>query len=500
MTASLSSTDRSQRLVDTVRRALRCDASALLRARDGELFPVAECGLSRDLFGRRFRIAEHPRLVAICESGEPVVFAPDSHLPDPFDGLIRAADDASHRVHACAGAALRVDGELVGVLAADALDPAAFERLDPRLLRRIAALAGATLRTIDLIEVLERRADRDGQVARELLRDALERRGGLLLGNSPAMHRLREEIDLLARADLPVLVTGETGVGKELVVRTLHARSRRADQPLVYVNCAALPESIAESELFGHERGAFTGAEASRLGKFGMADKASLFLDEVGELPPHVQAKLLRALQAGEIQRVGADRVTNVDARVLAATNRDLEAEVKGGRFRADLLHRLDVGRIRVPSLSEHREDVPLLAGAFADGARRQLGTGPVRFEPDALDELAANEWPGNIRELENSVSRAVLRASARVPAGERVIVTIADLDTHRGASRSPDPPAETARDESTAPLRDQIDDHQRRIVRRAVARCGGNWAAAARALGLARANLHRLALRLGLK
>ncbi len=502
MTRSLSAEDRAQRLVDTVQAALPCDAAALLRARGDTLVPVAERGLSPDLLGRRFALTDHPRLERICRADEPVVFRSDSPLPDPYDGMIRAAADPTHRVHACLGCALRVDGELVGALTADALDGHAFDTVDRRMLAHLAALAGAALRTIDLIDALEERAIREGQVSRDLIRDALERRGGLLLGSSTAMRRLREEIDLFAGTELAVLVTGETGVGKELVVRTLHARSRRADRPLVYVNCAALPESIAESELFGHVKGAFTGADAARPGKFGVADGASLFLDEVGELPPHVQAKLLRVLQEGELQRVGADRPSYVDVRVLAATNRDLEAEVGAGRFRADLLHRLDVGRIRVPPLREHRDDVPLLAGQFADEARRRIGSGPVRFEPDALDLLAANDWPGNVRELENVVARAILRAAARAEAGGRVLVSTADLDVRAGTTVNPgDAPAPTLDDPgSPTTLRDSVDGHQRARIRAAVDRHGGNWAAAARELGLARANLHRLARRLGLK
>ena len=196
------------------------------------------------------------------------------------------------------------------------------------------------------------------------------------------MAHLRSEIDLVARTDFPVLVTGETGVGKELVVRMLHSTSARADKPLVYVNCAAIPESVFESELFGHVQGAFTGADKARLGKFRVADGACLFLDEIGELPLHVQPKLLRALQEGEVQCVGSDEPVRVDVRVFAATNRNLEAEVKAGRFRADLLHRLDVCRIDVPPLRERPEDVAPLAGHFADPCAPPTGYGPDPIPP----------------------------------------------------------------------------------------------------------------------
>ncbi|MCA8949144.1 MAG: nitric oxide reductase transcriptional regulator NorR [Planctomycetes bacterium] len=500
MSASMPSHARAQRLVDAARRALGSDAAALLRVRDDELEPIAETGLSADLLGRRLRIAEHPRLREICESRGPVRFDPRSDLPDPFDGHIDAAADPRHRVHACLGGALRVDGQLVGVLTADALDPHAFDDLDDRMVAHLCALAGAALRTIDLISALEDKAAREGMVSRDLIRDALARRGGVLIGNSAAVHHLRDEIDLFARTDLPVLVTGETGVGKELVVRMLHARSPRSERPLVYTNCAALPESIAESELFGHVKGAFTGAEAARAGKFGVADGASLFLDEVGELPLHIQPKLLRILQDGELQRVGADHPERVDVRIVAATNRDLEAEVAAGRFRADLLHRLDVGRIRVPPLREHPEDIAQLAGHFADESRRRIGCGPVRFEPRALDVMAANDWPGNVRELENVVSRAVLRSAARVAAGERVLVTTEDVGQPTIGATTAAPAAEPRSSRPTTSLHDSVEQHQRARIREAVAANDGNWSAAARELGLARSNLHRLARRLGLK
>jgi anaerobic nitric oxide reductase transcription regulator len=496
MTASLSSRDRLDRLVATVARALPCDAVVLLRASGDELIPIAQRGLSNDVFGRRFARAEHPRLDVLCRAAGPTLFPESSSLPDPYDGLVV---DAPHLdVHSCLGCPLRVEGELVGVLTADALATGAFDKVDRHFLEQLAALAAAAVRTSDLIEALERHATNRGLIARELVRDVLDRRGGMLLGEGEAMARVRREIELVAGADLPVLVSGETGVGKELVVRTLHASSRRKDEPLVYVNCAALPESIIESELFGHVRGAFTGATDARPGKFRVADGASLFLDEIGELPLHVQPKLLRVLQEGEVQPVGADVTSRVDVRIFAATNRDLAEEVRAGRFRADLLHRLDVCRLQVPPLREHPEDIPLLAGHFADRARRRLGVGPIRIAADAREALVRGAWPGNVRELENALSRAILRSVGRTPHGETVIVRGADLALEASAtavaSAAPLPPA------SDKPLREALQDYERTLIQRALARSGGNWAAAARALGLHRSNLHHLARRLGLR
>lgn len=501
MTASLSAEDRTQRLVEVVRKALPCDSTALLRLEGDSLVPVACFGLSEDIFGRRFARAEHPRLDIICMGDEPTRFPADSPLPDPYDGLV-IGDSVTleGQVHSCLGCALRVEGELVGVLTADALEPGAFDGISDTFLKYLAALAGAALRTNDLIEALQRRTEHQSLVARDMAEESRQRRGVELTGNSQVLARLRREIELVGQSQFPVLVTGETGVGKEIVVRMLHARSSRAGQPLVYVNCAALPDAIVESELFGHTKGAFTGAEKARLGKFRVADGACLFLDEIGELPIHMQPKLLRALQGGEIQCIGSDEVLHVDVRIFAATNRDLDAEVQAGRFRADLLHRLDVCRIAIPPLREHREDIPLLAGHFADRGRTQLGTGPIRFTQEALKALAAGQWPGNVRELENVISRGILRASGRVSQGDRVLIDSSDLDVGNGRASSPQLEAVSNTVGPEPSLREAVQEYQRQLIRRAVKRHGGNWSGAARALGVERANLHHLAKRLGLK
>ncbi|MDF1799235.1 MAG: nitric oxide reductase transcriptional regulator NorR [Planctomycetota bacterium] len=499
MTASLTAVDRTKRLVEAVARALPCDAAVVLRLEGDELLPVAAHGLSPDIMGRRFVRAEHARLDIICSQDAPTLFPEDSSLPDPYDGLVEGAPHLD--VHACLGCPLWVEGKLVGVLTIDALEPGAFDKVDKRFLVHLAALAAAALRTSDLIDALERQARHQGLVAKDLVQDVLQRRGGLLIGESEVMARVRREIELVAGSDFPVLVTGETGVGKELVVRTLHAQSPRSDRPLVYVNCAALPDSIVESELFGHTRGAFTGADEERPGKFRVAEGACLLLDEIGELPLHMQPKLLRVLQEGEIQPVGADHAVHVDVRVFAATNRDLEAEVEAGRFRADLLHRLDVLRIRAPALREHPEDIPQLAGHFADHTRSRLGTGPIRFSPDALAALLERPWPGNVRELQNAVSRAILWATSRIERGHPVFVTSADLTESPQAivEAAPAPGAQPV-PPLGATLRESVLEYQRSLIKQALAGSDDNWAAAARTLGMHRSNLYHLAKRLGLR
>jgi len=500
LTASLVAEDRYSRLLSVIRGLVPCDAACLLRLEGRELVPVAAHGLVSSAMTHRFDRREHPRLDVILSSKDPVKFPADSALADPFDGLLDLPGHPSplhETIHACLGCALTEGGEVVGALTADARDPQAFADLDMKLIAMLGALAGAAVRTTTLIEALRQRADHKGRVAREVVR-IVAQGAGEILGTGPRAVRLREEIAMVAGSDLAVLITGETGVGKELVARHIHALSARADEALIQVNCAALPESIAESELFGHVAGAFTGAMRDRAGKFEIADGGTLFLDEIGELPLTVQPKLLRALQQGEIQRIGSDRVHRVNVRVIAATNRNLEYEVERGRFRADLFHRLSVFPLHVPPLRERREDIPLLATHFVDVARRRLGTGIVRLTPEAHELLFSAEWPGNVRELDNVVSRAVLRASYGRSPDETIMVGVEHLALPVARPQSPTLQSPLAAGKPI-PLRLQLEEFQRRVIRESLERHGGKWAAVARELGLHRSNLHTLAKRLGL-
>lgn len=232
---------------------------------------------------------------------------------------------------------------------------------------------------------------------------------GSIIGTSDVMRDLIGMVKTVASTEATILISGESGTGKELIARAIHANSLRKDGPLVTVNCAALTDTLLESELFGHEKGAFTGAEKKRDGRFMQARNGTIFLDEIGEIPLHMQAKLLRAIQEREIQRVGSDTPIKVDVRIIAATNRDLLADVNGGKFREDLYYRLNVVNLRVPGLAERKEDIPLLAqhflNRFAEKNRKNL----KGFTPVAMDLLVRYSWPGNVRELENAVERAVI-------------------------------------------------------------------------------------------
>jgi len=282
----------------------------------------------------------------------------------------------------------------------------------------------------------------------------------------------------------------------------IHANSARRDEPLIYLNCAAVSESLAESELFGHTKGAFTGAESNRSGKFEIANGGTLFLDEVGELPPAVQPKLLRALQEGEIQRVGSDHTIKVNVRVLSATNRDLEKEVLAGRFREDLYHRLNMFPLHVPPLRDRQEDIPILVGFFLDHYQRKLGLRPARLTEDARQALSLAHWPGNVRELGHLLARAILRANADgqdspiVLGREHLQLKGEPISLLDSQDLSVAPPVSSFRGKS---LRDAVDEVKRTMVIQAIERNRGNWAAAARDLGMHRSNFHNLATRIGL-
>ncbi len=258
-----------------------------------------------------------------------------------------------------------------------------------------------------------------------------------LIGSSPAMVDLKKMIQTIAPSEATVLILGESGTGKELIARALHSCSMRKDEQLVTVNCAALSEGLLESELFGHEKGSFTGAERKRDGRFMQANKGSIFLDEIGEVPLTMQAKLLRAIQEREIQRVGSDKVLHVDVRIIAATNKDLLNSVKDGSFREDLYYRLNVVSLSVPSLQERREDIPILARFFLDrhaaGNRKSIRN----FTPTAMNCLTGYRWPGNVRELENAIERAVVLCNGNyISERELPPALLQDMEDNTKASR----------------------------------------------------------------
>jgi DNA-binding NtrC family response regulator len=310
-----------------------------------------------------------------------------------------------------------------------------------------------------------------------------------MLGSSPAMRKLFDLVRRAAPSEGRVLLTGENGTGKELVARAIHESSRRRSRPFVKLNCAAVPAELIESELFGHEKGAFTGAVAARKGKFELADQGTLFLDEVGDMPAAMQAKVLRVLQEGEFERVGGHATLRCDVRVVAATNRDLQAEVAAGRFREDLYYRLAVVPIHAPPLREHREDVPELAARFLSEACDRNGRRPMTFAREAFLVLQGHDWPGNVRELRNLVERMAILCDGPVIGAEDVSAVLP------GARR---PRSDRYRE--GAPLRDLVEEAEREIVLAALEKHADNIAETARALGLERSHLYKKMRALGVK
>lgn len=324
---------------------------------------------------------------------------------------------------------------------------------------------------------------------RRQLTDAAAKPG--ILGRSASIRSMLEIINTVAPSEATVLITGESGTGKELVARALHESSARAGKPLVTVNCAALAENLLESELFGHEKGSFTGAERRREGRFMQADGGTLFLDEIGEMPLPLQAKLLRALQEGEVQRVGSDTPFTVDVRVLAATNRDLRDEVAHKLFREDLFFRLNVISLEVPPLRERGEDIPLLAAHFLERYSSRNRKSIKGFAPQALDSMLRYAWPGNVRELENAVERAVILCNGDLITGHEL------PDSVTGAAPLPEEHAAEA-DASLAGL--PLDEVERRAIEETLRQTGDNKSEAARRLGITRATLHNKLRKYGLE
>ena len=306
-----------------------------------------------------------------------------------------------------------------------------------------------------------------------------------MVGESVAMRALRKQIGLVAPTDGRVLIYGESGTGKELVARAIYARSLRSAAPFVELNCSAVPEELIESELFGHVRGAFTGATGPKRGKFELADGATLFLDEVGDMSPRMQAKVLRVLEEQRFEPVGGTTSMRVDVRVLAATNKRLEVEIERGNFRADLLFRLNVIPFEVPPLRERTEDIALLVEHFNRKFSLSYNKQPKLFEPDAVEALRAYPWPGNVRELRNTVERVVIMHT-----GERVAA--ADLPPLGGEA----PPATASRFSS---FRDASEAHQRDFIRARLAEAEGNVSRAAELMGMDRSHLYRRMKALGI-
>src|SRR5580693_4195893 len=373
---------------------------------------------------------------------------------------------------------LEVFDRVLGVIYLDASDPAVrFDEDHLQLLTAIGSIAAAALdnaRRMEWLEEENRRLQAEMNIEHNMV------------GESPRMRDVYQFIGRVAGSDSTVLVFGESGTGKELVARAIHQNSGRANKPCVAINCAALAESLLESELFGHEKGAFTGAIVQKKGKLEVAEGGTVFLDEIGELAPSLQAKLLRVLQEREFERVGGTRTIKLDVRLIAATNRELEEEVKKGRFREDLYYRLNVVSLRMPALRDRREDISLLASYFASKYGKRSGRTVVGISPRARACLLNYEWPGNVRELENAIERAVVLGTSDLILPEDLPESILDKAAPAGA------PLDA--------FHDAVRESKKQLIISAVEQASGNYTEAARLLGLHPNYLHRLIRNLNLK
>ncbi|MGA2859223.1 MAG: sigma-54 dependent transcriptional regulator [Candidatus Sulfotelmatobacter sp.] len=305
-----------------------------------------------------------------------------------------------------------------------------------------------------------------------------------------AMRRVMAQLERVAASESRVCILGETGTGKELVARTIHERSPRASGPFVTLNCAAVPAELIESELFGHEKGSFTGASGRHIGKFEQADQGTIFLDEIGDMPLNMQAKLLRVLEEGEVERIGGDKPVRVNVRVLVATHRDLEARAREQKFRQDLFHRIYVFPLPLPPLRDRREDIPALVEHFSAQVCAQNGWKPVPFTAEAMDALQSYTWPGNVRELRNMVERLMLLATEG-----QVDLTTVQMALPKSSTAGPMPDVALA----SGPLADRVQSFEREVILAELKRSHHNMSVAAKSLGLERSHLYKKAEQLGI-
>jgi len=399
----------------------------------------------------------------------------------PAAGAFAAAESVIVRhIRSVLAVPLEVFDRVLGVIYLDASDPeASFDEEHLQLLTAMGSIAAPALDSARRMEWLE---DENRRLQSEI---NVEHN---MVGESSRMREVYQFISRVAPKESTVLVFGESGTGKELVARAIHRNSSRASKPYVAINCAALAESLLESELFGHEKGSFTGAIAQKKGKLETAEGGTVFLDEIGELAPMLQAKLLRVLQEREFERVGSTKTIKLDVRLIAATNRDLEAEVKKGRFREDLFYRLNVVSVTMPALRDRRDDISLLASYFAAKYAKRANRNVLGISPQARVFLVNYDWPGNVRELENAIERAVVLGSADLILPEDLPeVVLERAQPAHGAG-------------TVSPFHDTVREAKKNVILAAVEQAGGNYTEAARMLGLHPNYLHRLIRNLNMK
>jgi Nif-specific regulatory protein len=420
----------------------------------------------------------------VARTGLGVISNDVSRDPRFFGGIDQ---QTGFRTRSALCAPLKLRNRIIGVVEAlNTTNPSGFTEDDLQLLLAFGSLAATA--------VTQAKAFTSIRNAGVVLQEQILNRYRLVVGSSTAMQEALRLARTAAARHTTVLLLGESGTGKEVVARAIHQWSPRADHPFVAVNCTALTPELLESELFGHEKGAFTGAVAQKKGRFELADGGTIFLDEIGDLASNLQAKLLRVLQEREFQRVGGTKDIRVDVRILAATNRDLRQAIQRGAFREDLYYRLNVVSITLPPLRDRHDDIPLLVRHFVDHYCREVNRPPMEVAAEAMQRFQTYLWPGNVRELQNTIERAVVLS----PGFE---ISLPDLPVEM---RKRDDLKESAQanvvDEETLPLSVAIDAFVRERIRKALQAARGSQTEAARQLGLPQSNLSRLMKRLGLR
>jgi transcriptional regulator with GAF, ATPase, and Fis domain len=452
-----------------------CASTDLCRSQSQCLYLVASAGRSAVSPGLEWKSTEGAfgrlpfgsrKVGRIALTGQALE---EPELTEPFPDWVADPDwIRAEGIRGFAGQPLIHRGQVLGVLAVfarGAIGPECMGWL--RMIADHAAAAIATARAFEQIEALKAKLELEN----EYLREEVTRAGafGELIGQGPALEAVARQIDLVAPTDTAVLILGESGTGKELVAREVHRHSKRAGRPLVKVNCAAVPRELYESEFFGHVKGAFTGALRDRAGRFELAHGGTLFLDEVGEIPLELQAKLLRVLQEGELERVGEETTRRVDVRMIAASNRDLRSEAEAGRFRQDLYYRISIFPVELPPLRKRSEDIPLLAEHFLVLAARKLGRPKPRLTRANVQKLQEYHWPGNVRELQHVIERAVITAD-----GPRLMIELPS-----GQTGKPAPAPAAGRVLTDAEMRRREADNIREALRLANGKVSGDGGAA---------------------